>query len=320
MKTVYGPVPSRRLGASLGIDLTPLTCTFDCIYCQIKRKNIKTNNGKNLKIPKKEEILKELKESLNSYKKIDYITFSGSGEPTLNPELGEIINEIRKITDIKIALITNSSLLKYKKVIESAKKVDLILPSLDATDNETFYKINRPIKDFQINEIIDSIKNLKIEGIETWLEIFLLKGKISNSTSSHINGFIKAINIIKPDRVFLNTAIRPPLESYVQALEKEELKKISEEIKRNIPSKILVEDAYQTMDFKSKLEKFSKIEEEILKILYIRPCTKDELSKVLGIDFVELSKYTRKLIDENKIKKHIMKDKEYLIKIKEVKN
>ena len=216
-------------------------------------------------------------------------------------------------------MITNSSLLKYKKVRESVKKIDLILPSLDATDNETFYKINRSTKGFDIIEIIESIKNIKKMGSETWLEIFLTNGKISNCNENHVTGFIKAINYINPDRVFLNTAIRPTLESYVQPLNKKEINEIKEKIKNNISSKILVEDAYQDVDFKSKLEKFSKIETEILKTLNIRPCTKDELSGVLGIDLIELSKYLNKLLYEDKIKKEIMQDKEYLIKILEVK-
>lgn len=320
MKSVYGPVPSRRLGASLGLDITQLTCTFDCIYCQLKNKKIKTNNWRNVKFPKKEEILIELKESLNNYKGIDYITFSGSGEATLNPDLGKIIDEIRELTIIKIALITNSSLLKNELVFESAKKVDLILPSLDATDNITFNNVNRPASGFEINEIIESIKKIKNIGIETWLEIFLLKGRVNNSTPVHINDFIKIINKIKPDRVFLNTPIRPTKENYVKVIEKEELKIISQKIKNDIPSEILVEDAYQSLDYHSKFEKFSKIEEEILKTLKIRQCTSDELSSILGLDNIELSKYLRKLLNEDKIKKHIMQDKEYLIKIKEVKN
>lgn len=316
MKYVYGIVPSRRLRASLGLDISPLICTFDCIYCQIKRKKIIAKDWKNLKFPKNEEIVKELKESLNNYEKIDYITFSGSGEPTINPNLGKIIDEIRKLTDIKIALITNSSLLNNKEVFKSIKKVDLILPSLDATDNKLFQKINRARFGFDISEIMKSIKKIKEEGIETWLEIFLLNGKISNSTQIHINNFIKAINRIKPEKVFLNTAIRPPKESFVEAIEKEELKKIAKKIKDNVPQKIVVEDAYQTLVFKSKLEKFSKIEEEILKILNIRACKIDELSKVLGIDLIEVSKYLRKLLNENKI----AKDKEFYTMFREEKN
>ena len=139
MKFVYGPVPSRRLGISLGIDIIPpSTCTFDCIYCQIGKTMQKINHWAGREFPSAEEVIDELKSHIKGYDKIDFITISGSGEPTLNPNLGEIVERIRAFTDLPMALITNSSLLTYETVLNNAKKFDVVMPSLDAGDNKIF--------------------------------------------------------------------------------------------------------------------------------------------------------------------------------------
>lgn len=154
MGHIYGPVPSRRLGISLGIDPIPkMTCTFDCIYCQLGRNKRKVAHWSevNEEFPTPRELLQEFKKAFEKYRAIDYITGSGSGEPTLNHRLGELAELLRRETDIPLALITNSSLLIYNEVLEAAKQFDIVLPTLDAGDNVTFHWVNRPAPEFDIH-------------------------------------------------------------------------------------------------------------------------------------------------------------------------
>ncbi|MBA4392707.1 MAG: radical SAM protein, partial [Desulfobacca sp.] len=144
MKYIFGPVPSRRLGFSLGVDIIPYkTCSFDCIYCELGKTTLKTLKPVEMIPP--EAVLKELEDVLAAPSlTIDYITVSGSGEPTLHPQLDLIIKEIRKMTSVPIALITNSSLLFKEEVLQRVLTADLVIPSLDAPDPGVFQTINRP--------------------------------------------------------------------------------------------------------------------------------------------------------------------------------
>lgn len=155
-KYTYGPVPSRRLGLSLGIDIVPFkTCSFDCIYCQLGRTTNKTIERKAYVTTT--ELLTELQVVLKDDEQIDYITFSGSGEPTLNSEIGQMIREIKRITTIPVAVLTNSSLLAQESVQEDLLSADLVIPSLDAVTAETFQKINRPYTGIEISQVVKGI-------------------------------------------------------------------------------------------------------------------------------------------------------------------
>jgi len=151
-KYVYGPVPSRRLGRSLGVNPIPFkTCNYSCVYCQLGRTLHLINERKSF-FPK-DDILEEILESVKIHKgKIDYITFVGEGEPTLNKDLGWLIRKAKDRTNLKIAVITNGALLYREDVKEDLLAADVVLPSLDAGSEETFKKINRPHKDLKINK------------------------------------------------------------------------------------------------------------------------------------------------------------------------
>ena len=177
MKYLYGPVPSRRLGLSLGIDLIPYKiCSFNCIYCEcgattdlsIERKEFKPVD----------EIIEELDEYLEQGPELDYITFSGSGEPTLYLHMDKIIDFLKdNYPQYNTALLTNSSLLSNKEIRKEINKLDLIVPSLDSVFEDNFRKINRPHADIKLEDIIDGLIELRKEfDGQIFLEFFIVPG------------------------------------------------------------------------------------------------------------------------------------------------
>ena len=159
-KYIYGPVPSRRLGFSLGVDIIPYkNCSFDCIYCQLGKTTNKTIVRK--EYSPTEEILKEINERSKNVKDVDFITFSGSGEPTLHAKLGHLIKELKKITKLPIAVLTNSSLLFMTKVRKELSNANIVLPTLCTANQETFQKIHRPYPEITIRKTIDALVEFK---------------------------------------------------------------------------------------------------------------------------------------------------------------
>ena len=185
MKEVFGPVPSRRLGFSLGVDLVPFkTCTLDCVYCQLGPTTHKTLKRKEY-IPT-EGILPEVEKMLNKGKRVDYITFSGSGEPTLHSGIGKMISRIKRISSIPVAVITNGTLLNQGQVQEDLWAADLVIPSLDAVDERIFQRINRPHASLNTKMIIRGLDDFagKFPG-KIWLEVMLVRGL--NDSKEHNN-------------------------------------------------------------------------------------------------------------------------------------
>jgi len=227
MRHIYGPIKSRRLGNSLGVDLVPYKfCCFDCIYCQLKKTAVLTLKRK--EYVKSQEIVSELEYFLKQKppeQKIDFITISGSGEPLLNSKINQIIDSIKEITPIPVALITNSALFIEPKVRNEVLNCDLILPSLDAVTQDVFEKIDRPHKDLKINDIIKGLIALRKDfKNKIWLEIMLVKG--INDDSHYIEKFKNVLSKIKPDKIHLNTVSRPPSEIWVRSPSLQRLKKI----------------------------------------------------------------------------------------------
>ena len=221
MKYVYGPVPSRRLGFSLGVDVVPYkTCTLDCIYCQIGRTTQKTLDRR--PYAQKADILKEVKEVLNRRQQIDYITFSGSGEPTLNSDIGALIKEVKACTSLPVAVLTNGTLLFMEDVQKDLLNADIVLPSLDAASLQVFRRVNRPHHSLKIETILDGLKRFrKLYRGRIWLEIMLIKG--FNDNAEELLSIRNAVSEIQPDRVYLNTVVRPPSEIYAKPLRSDEM-------------------------------------------------------------------------------------------------
>jgi len=313
MGIIYGPVPSRRLGMSLGIDPIPrLICTFDCVYCQLGKKRFKVRGPEEINepFPTPDEIASEVKSALEKYDKIDYITFSGSGEPTLNPMLGEAVKKIRTFTEIPIALITNSSLLTRPDVFDAAASCDLVLPTLDAGDQNTFFRINRPALGFDIDEIANAIVKLA-RVVPIWLEVMLLQSEKygSNVTEEAIAGIVEKIRMIRPHEVNLNTCVRPP-EEPVDPISEEELDKIRVQMEDSLPGIPIMVVPKRTKS-QSKLLREEEISAEILHILAVRPCTTTDLTDSLGINPAEVGKYLARLADADRVMRRVHKGKLY---------
>jgi wyosine [tRNA(Phe)-imidazoG37] synthetase (radical SAM superfamily) len=230
MKYIYGPVKSRRLGLSLGISLTPYKiCTFDCVYCQLgKTQNLTREIKEYANI---EGIINELKfwlqNNTQEAKNLNYITLSGSGEPTLNAKIGQLITEIKKITTMPVAVITNSSLLNETSVSQALSVADLIVPSLDAANKEIFEKIDRPHHDINIEDVIKGLINLRKEFRgKIWLEIMLVRGV--NDDLRYIKKIKEIIDKINPDKIHLNSPVRATTEPNILPTDKNKLEQIRE--------------------------------------------------------------------------------------------
>ena len=230
MKYIYGPVKSRRLGLSLGVSLTPYKiCSFDCVYSQLGQTTHLTAERK--VYVNTEEILNELKSWLeyNSSlaEELNYVTISGSGEPSLNTQVGALIGQIKRLVRVPVALITNSSLLVDAAVRQSLGELDLIVPSLDAVSQEIFAKIDRPYKDIKIEDIIQGLIELR-KGFKgkIWLEIMLVKGV--NDDLRQIKKMKEVVEQINPDKIQLNSPVRATAQPDVLPVEKSKLGKIKE--------------------------------------------------------------------------------------------
>lgn len=225
-KYIFGPVPSRRMGISLGISpVIKKSCNYSCVYCQIGRTDKMTN--KRQEFFKVSDIIDEVKDYLKENIKFDVVTIVGEGEPTLYSKIDELILELKKLVDKPIALITNGGLLYDKNVREQIKMADIILPSLDAPDEESWKKINRPYGKLKFDEVYDGLIKLSQEYKgQLWLEIMLVKD-INDSKESLLK-FKELIANVKYDRLFINTPVRPPAEKWVQQLDKEEMRRAND--------------------------------------------------------------------------------------------
>ena len=297
MSYVFGPVPSRRLGRSLGVDLVPFkTCPYDCIYCQIGCTTHKIIEPKEW-VPM-EEVLEELKTKLSGNP--DYITLSGSGEPTLYSRTGDIIDAIKKMTDIPVAVLTNGSLLWKEEVRKQLINADLVVPSLDAGDKESFEAVNRPHKDISFDKMVDGLIQFRKEFKgQYWLEILILENHLET-----INEIVKYVKLIKPDKVQLNTVTRPPAEKFAVGVSKEKLVEIS----------IMFDPHAEVIaDFKEIHEKpeFKANCEDVLNMLKRRPCSVEDISSGLRIHRNEVIKYIEELMAKKLIKETLVNNIKY---------
>jgi len=287
---IFGPVPSRRLGRSLGIDLVPFkTCSYDCIYCQLGRTTNKTTLRKEW-VPI-DIVTEQLKKKLDS--KPDYITLSGSGEPTLYSRLEDLISRIKDITDIPVAVLTNGSLLWMPEIRSALKSADLVVPSLDAGSSQIFQYVNRPHSDITFSKMLDGLVTFRDEySGKYWLEVFLLAGVTTPETE--INRLKTCINSIRPDRVQVNTVTRPPAEGFAEPVPQKQLQTIT---------KKLYEKAEVIADYSDvhKQQDFSAQREDVLALLQRRPCSVGDIAAGLGLHRNEVVKYVEELSSEGKI-------------------
>ncbi len=299
---IFGPVPSRRLGLSLGVDLLNCkSCNFNCVYCELG-KTFKYTDKRQVFV-KTQDIIEEVKGFLATGGKADYITFSGSGEPTLALNLGESILEVKKLTQTPVALITNGSFFYDEKVREDANKADVVLPSFDAADEETFIKINRPHKSFEFKRFLDGFIAFcnEYKG-KIWVEVMIVKG-INDSEKQilKLKSLFDRLPVI--EKIQLNTVVRSRAEEFAEPVDNEKL---------NIIKNILGQKAEIIGYFKGeKIKTIDNLQEVILSIVKLRPVTLQDLRSVLDVDESEIIQNLESLQKENHIKKENIFGKEF---------
>ncbi len=280
-KYLYGPVPSRRLGRSLGVDIIPFkVCTLDCVYCQLGATTQKTLQRADY-VPV-EDVLSELKERLGEGLEADYITIGGSGEPTLHAGLGRLVNGIKRLTDIPVTVLTNGTLLYRADVRADCAGADVVLPSLDGCDEETFKKVNRPCEGMTLRQVVDGLCAFRKEFAgPIWLEVFLIEGY--NTDNEQIGKFKELIAQIQPDKVHLNTAVRPTAESAVKKPSYERLCSIAEKLGPNCEVIAEFTSSHYAKPGDSRAE-------TVFSMLKRRPCSLEDIHLGLGIDRLEALK------------------------------
>lgn len=291
---VYGPVPSRRLGFSLGVDILPYkTCSFDCVYCQLGRSGKKTvRRARYFSCP---EILGQIRRALGEGRRIDHISFSGSGEPTLNTLIGQLIREIKKITPVPVAVLTNASLLGLKSVREALRPADVVVPSLDAATPSGFRRANRPQPSVRVEDVIAGLAKFRNEFRgRIWLGVMLVKGL--NDSPEDVAALKQAITRVRPDRVQLNTVVRPPAESWARPLSRRALDKIRKELGGT---------AEVVADFRKKQRASGAgdLGQDILAMVERRPVTVLDMASSLGTTAARVRRQLLPLLQGGRVRR-----------------
>ncbi len=295
-KYLFGPVPSRRLGMSLGVDLVPhKVCSLNCIYCECGPTTKLTLDRKEYILYDK--VIKELDHYFNNNPAPDYITFSGSGEPTLNSRIGDVLQFIkRKKPDVPVAVLTNGTLFYEKKVRTELLNADLVLPSLDAASDLIFRKINRPFHKLNIKDYIQGLQDFRNEYKgKIWLEVLIIPG--FNDSKTELRLLKQAFEKIRPDSIQLNSLDRPGVIDGLKTARRQELQEIVNFWK--LDNVEIIASAPERKEIKSYRE---DIETAILETIFRRPCTLNDLAKILGLHINEVNKYLDVLEADNKIK------------------
>ena len=294
-KYLFGPVPSRRLGMSLGVDLVPKkVCSLNCIYCEVGRTTKLTIERREY-IPY-DKVISELTNYFENNPNPDYVTFSGSGEPTLNSKIGDVLQFIKqKRPDIPVAVLTNGTLFYERTVRNELMGADVILPSLDAATEITFRKINRPFSQLTLKKYIQGLVDFRQEfSGEIWLEVFIIPGY--NDNKDDLNALKKAFEQIKPDLIQLNTLDRPGTVVDIHPASHKNLQKIIDFWE--LPNVEIIAAATERKNIQSYRK---DAESAILGTITRRPCTVDDLVKILGLHINEINKYLDVLEAEGKI-------------------
>jgi wyosine [tRNA(Phe)-imidazoG37] synthetase (radical SAM superfamily) len=294
-KYIFGPVLSRRLGLSLGVDVIPQkTCNLNCVYCESGRTSLASVKRESF-IPV-EDIISELDNFLKHNPKIDHITFSGAGEPTLYRDLPVIISYLKNnYPQYQLALITNSILFSLPEIQKELLQLDVVLPSLDAATTAVFNKINRPVVPVEYEDVLTGLINFRKMFLgKIWLEVFIIEGL--NDYTEELSLLKKYLKRIAPDNIQLNTLDRPGTESWVKPASWERLEEIM-----NFLAPLKVEIVARQLPIKHIEVIQDDIEDQIINTIKRRPCTAIELALILGLEQVKLDVYIQKLINEKVI-------------------
>lgn len=290
---IFGPVPSRRLGWSLGVDLTPFkTCTLDCVFCQLGRTTARTAERR--EYVSTDAVKKELQDWLRRDGRADYITLAGSGEPTLHTRFAEIIDFVHARTTLPVALMTNGTLLSLPEVRAGACRADLVKVTFTSWSEKLFRFIHRPCRGVTFQNLLEGERQLRREFPgQLWVEVFLLRG--INSTADDVRRIARLVRTLQPDRVQLNTAIRPPAESFAKAVPGPRLAELA---------RLFAPPAEAIAEFASsrRPSKVRANERLILSLLRRRPCTAVQISGACNLHGNESAKYLGRLLRRGAIR------------------
>lgn len=309
---VYGPVSSRRLGRSLGVDLIPLkTCTYDCIYCQLGRTTRKTFDRAEY-VPL-DEVLEEIDRKLAEEPELDYISLAGSGEPTLHSRIGELIRKIKQRTTVPIAVFTNGSLLWMPEVREELMAADLVLPSLDAGAESIFRYVNRPHKKVRFDTMVEGLELFakEFKG-EMWLEVFLVAG--STGMASEVLRIGELVRRIHPLRLQINTATRPTAEDFAFAVSADQMHEFAADLERCVPGHIEVIADTPPCTAAAPIDR-EATDEEIVALVGRHPCTVADVSTALRIDRSEATARLERLSAEKRVERVLQNGRCYHVKV-----
>jgi len=289
----FGPVPSRRLGRSLGVDIIPFkTCSYNCMYCQLGPTTDKTITRREFVDP--DEVADAVRAKLASGAPPDYITLSGSGEPTLNSQLGRITDKLRALSDVPVALLTNGSLLWKPDVRADAARAHLVIPTLAAASDDMLRRIHRPDPGLTLGNILSGMEQFRREYPgRIWLEVFVIAGV--NDKPYQIELLAGLARRIRPDKIQLNTAVRPVADKEAVAVPKERLEKLAAYFE---PAGEVIAD-YESVGREAD---FTAAREDVLAMLERRPCTAADVAGGLGIHVNEAVKHIAKLQSEGLIR------------------
>jgi len=264
----------------LGVDLVPFkTCTYDCIYCQLGRTTCKTVERKEW-VPIR-AVLDELKLKLQTQP--DYITLSGSGEPTLHSRIGELIKAIQAMTRIPVAVLTNGSLLWQPEVRAQLARADVVMPSLDAGDDLLFEAVNRPHAQITFEKLVSGLEQFRREySGQYWLEVMLLAGR--TAPEAHVQKIGDWVRHIQPDRVQLNTATRPPAEEFAAPVSPARMDELARLFS---PPAEVIAGHHQ----RGKPDANVADQQTILDLLRRRPCTEEDVAAGLAMRPIETAKH-----------------------------
>ena len=288
---LFGPVPSRRFGLSLGVDLIPFkTCSFNCIFCQLgPTTRLTVERAEYVPV---EEVTAELERWSREGARCDYITLSGSGEPTLHSRFGEILDFARQLRKARTALLTNGSLLGCEDVRRQAARADVVKVSLSVWDDASFQALNRPAPGIRWDNLVNGMQSFRrLFSGELWIEVFLVPGV--NDDPSGVGRIAAVVDSLQPNKVHLNTAVRPAADRGTGRMSLEAMGKLAKFFR----SPIEVVGQYSAGEPAGT----SVTSDRILDMLKRRPCSAEDLARVFGLHPNEVSKHLAKLFWERKI-------------------
>jgi wyosine [tRNA(Phe)-imidazoG37] synthetase (radical SAM superfamily) len=288
-RITFGPVPSRRLGRSLGVDMLPFkTCTYDCVYCQLGPTTRTSIRRAAFRDPR--EVVAAVGRVLDERSGVDVLTFSGSGEPTLERNLGRTIRALKEAYALPVVVLTNGALLYRPEVRAELLNADFVLPSMDGWTEEPFRRINRPHPSLRLAAILQGLVSFRNEFTgQLWLEILFVEG--INDSLDDLPGLVDWLARIQPDRVQINTVVRPPAESWARAVSLPRLQEIRA---------VLGSGAEIIAPFRGESERAVRrdLEARVEEMVLRRPLSPEDLVSVLGMGLQEAGRLLERLAEQ----------------------